>query len=141
MDGVEHDDTLDDPQLPPRGPMATTAWIEAGHYLAWHCEPVRHPSRPGSPHSANRICTNDALSTAPDGPFPVGAASIKELYNVDKLVGFALMRKVEPDSRGGAGWYWYEAIGDDVVVASHGAGNCVGCHGDAPRDFAYTVVP
>jgi len=116
-------------------------WIEAGHYLAWHCEPVRHPARPGSPHSQNRICSNDALSTAPDGPFPAGAASIKELYDVDDIIGYALMRKVEPDSSGGAGWYWYEAIGADVATAMHGAPGCTGCHGEAPRDFAYTVVP
>jgi hypothetical protein len=140
VDETEYPEEAGDPQLPPRGPNTLKAWIETGAYLTWNCELTGHPARPGSPHDRNRICTNDALSNAPDGPFPVGAASVKELLDGDRIDGYAVMRKVEADSRGGEGWYWWEAFGDDVKFAAHGIGVCVDCHKDAPRDFAFTVV-
>lgn len=123
LDATEYPDAADDPQVPARGPNATAAWIAAGHYMTWHCEAARHPAAPGSPHSTNRICTNDAL------------------YDGDRISGYALMRKVSADSNGGAGWYWWEAFDGEVVTAAHGSGTCTGCHGRAPRDYAYTVVP
>src|SRR4051794_906793 len=38
------------------------AWLATGMYLSWHCESAPHPARIPSPHSTNRICTNDILS-------------------------------------------------------------------------------
>jgi hypothetical protein len=127
-------------ELPPRGPNAMMTWIKGGAYLEWNCEPSSHPARDRSPHGPNRICTNDALSFAPDdAPLPVGAASIKELFDGSRIRGYAVMRKLETDSDGGNGWYWYEAFGDDVAVATAGA-SCSDCHSRASHDFAFTVV-
>ncbi|HLL21237.1 MAG TPA: hypothetical protein VK427_03850 [Kofleriaceae bacterium] len=135
-------DELGNPQLPPRGSSDVTDWLAQGHYLSWNCEPEAHPKRPGSGHGPNRICTNTALSTATgDGPYPVGAAAVKEIFN-DKgeIRQYAIYRKVEATT-GGDSWYWYEGKGSDIVANGEGDSTCTGCHGRAPRDFVYTVVP
>jgi hypothetical protein len=135
-------DDLQDAQVPPRGFDDVLTWIAAGHYLTWNCEPEPHAPRPNSGHGRNRICSNEALSAAgSDGTFPVGAASVKEVF--DSAGGirlYAVYRKVE-DRAGGDSWYWYEGIDGDVIANSEGASNCTGCHAGAPRDFVFTVVP
>jgi hypothetical protein len=132
-------DDLTDPQLPARGISDARAWLAAGHYQAWRCEPAPHPGRSPSPHGRNRICNNDALR-AGTGDFPVGAAAVKEIYDGDRIVTYAIARKLTAGA-GGDGWYWYEANPDKVYANSEGAENCTGCHSGAPRDFVFTVVP
>lgn len=134
-------DPLDDPQLPPRGHTDVLTWIEAGHYLSWQCEPERHPARPGSGHGANRICSNAALAASTgDGAFPAGAAAVKEVFNSSGGIRlYAVYRKVR-DGSGGATWYWYEGLDDNVIANGEGDGTCTGCHGRAPRDFVYTII-
>lgn len=133
-------DPLEDPQLPPRGSDDLLTWIEAGHYLSWSCEPEKHPPRSGSAHSANRICSNDALVDATgDGPFPEGAAGVKEVYSGDAIAVYAVYRKVI-DGDGGDTWYWFEGGRDNVLANGEGHPSCTGCHGGAPRDFVFTVV-
>lgn len=133
-------DDLSDPQLPARGTDDVVAWLDAGYYRSWHCEAERHPGRAPSPHGGARICDNDALhdAIAGGGPFPAGAASVKELFDGDALVGFAVARKLS-DGTGGDRWYWYEAKGEKVYANSAGAGNCTGCH-DAARDYIFTLL-
>ncbi|HEU0035768.1 MAG TPA: hypothetical protein VFQ53_34385 [Kofleriaceae bacterium] len=131
-------DPLDDPQLPPRGFADLADWLAAGHYQAWHCEAAAHPPRPGSGHGPNRICSNDALATAPDDvtPFPAGAVAVKEIFDRDgRLVVHAVYRKLETGR-----WYWYEGDGDDVAANGEDEPTCTGCHAGAPRDFVFTVV-
>jgi hypothetical protein len=139
-DGPESfgDDTTD-PQLPPRGTGDARTWLAAGHYLDWRCEPVPHSGRSPSPHGRNRICNNDTLR-AGTGDFPVGATAVKEIYEGDAIVTYAIARKVTAGA-GGDGWYWYEANPDKVFANSEGADNCTGCHSGAPRDFVFTVIP
>jgi hypothetical protein len=133
-------DPLDDPQLPPRGSDDVMTWIEAGHYLSWTCEPEKHPPRPGSGHSANRICTNDVMAADEgDGPFAVGSASVKEVFSGESIAIYAVYRKVTAGD-GGDTWYWFEGNRGDVVASGDGHPTCTGCHGVAPRDFAYTVI-
>ena len=133
-------DPLEDPQQPPRGSADLMAWIEAGHYLAWSCEPDRHPPRAGSGHSANRICSNDLMAAdAGDGPFAVGSAAVKEVFDGDAIAVYAVYRKVAA-GEGGATWYWFEGNRDHIVANGEGDSTCTGCHGGAPRDFAFTVV-
>lgn len=130
----------DDPELPPEGHAPLQTWIAAGHYLGWACEAEAHPARPPGAHGSNRICSNAALSAATeDAPYPVGAASVKELYSGGDVIGFAVARKVTGGSTGSA-WYWYENFGASIVADSRGAGLCAGCHDDAPRDFVFTQV-
>jgi hypothetical protein len=148
-----------DPQTPPMGGPNVEAWLAKGYYLQWHCELAGHPARAPSPHGFDRVCSNDLLSGAgSSGPFPQGAASVKEIYDAAgaKVAGHAVYVKLAADSAGGTGWYWYEddprfspAILADGIGGSPGEmGVCVGCHGGAgpgfsptSRDFVYTQVP
>jgi len=141
-DGPEtYGDELVDPQVPPRGRADLMTWLEAGHYLAWRCEDAAHPARPGSGHGPNRICSNTALSEfAGAGPYPVGAAAVKEVFNAEGQIRlYAVYRKMDAGTDGDS-WYWYEGKGDNVIANGEGDGTCTGCHGRAPQDFVYTVV-
>jgi hypothetical protein len=82
------------------------------------------------------------------GAWPVGAASVKELYNsvTDTTpAGYAVYLKTADDtSAGGAAWYWYEQPPMMSPVAD-GLGNsggamtiCVACHSAAGSDAAHT---
>jgi hypothetical protein len=134
-------DALDDPQVPPQGSSDVITWIEAGFYEGWACEDAAHPPRAPSPHGQNRICSNDALAASTgDGPYPVGAAAVKELYDgAGSISLYAVYRKVV-DGDGGSTWYWFEGTKDDVIANGTGEGTCVGCHSRAPRDFVFTQV-
>jgi hypothetical protein len=134
-------DQLADPEVPPRGHADLMTWLEAGHYLAWRCEDAPHPARPGSGHGSNRICSNAALASASGtGLFPVGAASVKEIFASDgsiRLYAVALKVAAEP---GGDSWYWFEGSRGDVIANGEGDGTCTGCHSRAPQDYLYTVI-
>ena len=134
-------DVIDDPQLPPRGSDDLLAWIEAGHYQSWSCEPEAHPARTGSPHGNNRICSNELLAASTGiGPYPVGAAGIKEIISDSGSISlYALYRKVEAGT-GGDSWYWFEGKRGDIASNGEGDSTCTGCHSRAPRDFVYTSV-
>jgi hypothetical protein len=142
-DGMaSYGDELDDPQLPPRGHADVLTWLEAGHYLGWACEPDAHPSRAGSGHGPNRICTNDTLlaAAAGTGAFPVGAAAVKEVFDdAGDIRLFAVYRKLRAGTDGNS-WYWYEGLGDHVIANAEGDDTCTDCHARAPRDFVYTIV-
>lgn len=138
-------------QLPPQGRDALEAWLAAGYYRAWRCEPAEHAARSGSAHLANRICSNDLLAASNGvGVFPAGVASVKELYDRvgGTLVGYAVAVKLQADSRNGAGWYWYERVRSSVYADGAGVSLCTGCHSTASsafapdsRDFVFTRVP
>ncbi|HSN98309.1 MAG TPA: hypothetical protein VLS89_08420 [Candidatus Nanopelagicales bacterium] len=131
-----------DSQTPPMGAVAVEAWLAEGHYLSWACETDEHEARPPGAHGANRICSNDLLSGAGDtGDYPEGAATVKELWDAvgGQIRGYAVMLKVQPDSDGGAGWYWYERIGSTEYADGPGVGLCAGCHQDADATFAPTA--
>ncbi len=118
------------------------AWLQSGAYKTWACEASAHDRRPGSGHSRNRICVNPALRQDKGaGPYPVGAAGVKELYDGSGAVnGYAVYVKVKPGAAGDT-WFWYERIGASVVARSEGASLCVGCHSGAPRDHVFTPSP
>jgi hypothetical protein len=132
-DGAERADR------PPQGRDALAAWLAEGHYLGWACEDEPHPARPPGAHGANRICSNLALSESGSGTYPIGAASVKELYSNGAISGFAVGRKLTAGADA-ASWYWYEAIGSRVVADGVGVGLCAGCHDGAPRDNVFTHV-
>lgn len=177
-DGATEDGAADDggaltgdPQTPPRGARALNAWLVAGHYTQWACEPSIHPARSPGAHGHNRICNNAAMAEAAtgSGDWPAGAAAVKELYTsaADTTPkGYAVALKIDDDSASGAGWYWYEILridrddlDDTSSVVADGPGDaggaksiCIGCHAAAGsdadhtptpggRDFVYTPVP
>jgi hypothetical protein len=153
-----HGTTLtSDAQTPPQGETALKAWLAMGSYKQWHCEMAPHPSRMPSPHNANRICSNDKLSSASGQPFPQGAAAVKELYAMpdggagdgglagEPIRGYAVYLKTAADSAGGANWYWYEddplvnnppttPIADGLGTSGTPKSICVGCHTLAGSD-------
>jgi hypothetical protein len=143
-----------DSQTPPTGSdSAIAAWLTKADYKNWRCEPAVHDARSPSPHGKNRICSNAKLSAAGPGEFPIGSASVKEIYDDAgmNVVGYAVATK-ESTGKGEA-WYWYEKTPAMGVVAnglgSSGSalGICVGCHQGAGsdanhsgHDFVYTQV-
>ena len=117
------------------------AWLKAGAYKDWACEASPHASRPGSGHSANRICSNGKLSEdTGSGAYAVGAAGVKELFDSGgNINGYAIYAKVKP-AEGGDTWFWYERIGSSIIANGVGVSLCMGCHAGAPRDHVFTQV-
>ena len=75
---------------------------------------------------------------------------MKELYDGigGSIIGYAVAVKVDADSAGGDGWYWYERVHTSVCADATGVALCASCHVGADssfaptsRDFAFTVVP
>lgn len=156
------DPVVDVTQTPPTGYTALEAWIAEGHYLDWTCEAAVHDPVSPSPHTKNRICSNDLLSAHTTGEYPVGAASVKELVADDgvTIVGYAVALHTTAGTDGGD-WYWYERVPldhpaphDANGVVADGTGEagpamaiCVSCHAAAGvdaahpgHDFVYTQV-
>lgn len=155
-------DSADSQNPPTTGAAAVDAWLAQGLYKSWHCEAAAHLSRSPSPHGMNRICSNDKLSQAGAGEYPVDAASVKELYDDagKNITGYAVFRHVTAGTTGGT-WYFYEKVPlssaaphDANGVVADGLGSsgpaqtiCVSCHqaagsdaGHSGHDFVYTQV-
>lgn len=136
-----------DPDVPPLGFTDMMTWLGSGYYKAWTCEPSAHPQEFPSNHGYNRTCNNDILHQAAlasmTEPFPVDAASVKELYDDCGLniIGMAVSRKL--DETGANGWYWYQTGGSPSKM-EQGQGSavndCIGCHQQAGRDFTFAIV-
>jgi hypothetical protein len=141
-DPLRFGDPTGDPELPPRGEADIEPWLRAGHYLMWRCEPVPVNVRLGSPHRPQtRTCSNQLARSPGAGELPIGAASVKEMYD-DRgaIMGYGVSRKVE--TGGADGWYWYERLRNRNPNADGmGDGSCPGCHVDATRDFTFVVAP
>ncbi|MDQ3365117.1 MAG: hypothetical protein M3680_06790 [Myxococcota bacterium] len=137
--GVTPDGATGDPDTPPVGHAALVPWLAAGHYLSWACEEAPHAPRPGGAHGANRVCSNAALAGSPAGTYPIGAASVKELYRNGAIDGYAVGIK-RTTGTAAASWYWYEVLGGSVIVDGDGVPLCANCHADAPRDHVFTHV-
>jgi len=143
--GTEPVDDLNSLQTPPRGAAAIEPWIAQAFYRSWKCEPAPHPASPFGAHGDNRVCSNDLLSAAGRGEFPVGAASVKEIYSGPNVVGFSVSRHTTAGTSGST-WYWYERIGQGGgATDAQGARVCVGCHSQAGNnrpghDYVYTQV-
>jgi hypothetical protein len=141
---------MGDADTPPTGADAVDAWLAEGHYLDWACEPEPHAARPPGAHGMNRICSNPLLSEHADGPYPLGAASVKELIRDGEIDGYAVTRRI--GDGGAEDWYWFERSGGDLIADGPGDSGepkdlCAGCHAGAGadadhsgHDFVYTQV-
>jgi hypothetical protein len=129
----------DPTEVPPStGYADVDAWLAQGFYKSWRCETAPHDFGRPSPHGQARLCSNAATSAQGAGEFPVGAASVLELYDTGgtNLVGHAV------DVHTGAGkdgvdWYWFER---DTALPDAGAGGLVadgkgGTTGTLENDF------
>jgi hypothetical protein len=141
------------------GAANVRAWLAAGQYKQWHCEPAVHAARGPSVHTPfDRVCSNEVLSTAAAAgdtdPWPAGAAEVKEIYmamdDATPTGGYAVSLKTASDSAAGASWYFYETFDGTQYADGLGTSLCVGCHVTAgpssmttpgARDFVFTAVP
>jgi hypothetical protein len=118
--------------------MAIRPWLQAGHYKSWKCEGSIMNARPNGAHGRNRVCSNALASAHGTGPYPVGAASVKEIYSGDMIADYAVSLKVKA-GEGRDTWYWFEGSFDGVGVSL-----CAGCHERASdfqgRDNVYVQV-
>jgi hypothetical protein len=127
-----------DPNFIPTNSSELLPWLRAGGYLGWHAESTRHIS--GGPHTTNvRTYVNDLLLaslSANGAAHPRGAAAVKELYGLaSSPIGWAVEVKVDEQSEGGVGWYWYERVGSSVFADGVGRAICTGCHSQDYGDF------
>jgi hypothetical protein len=120
---------------------AIEAWLAEGHFRGWACEErVSDPRLTGN-HGRHRICSNELIVGSAEGPYPAGAASVKELFDPDDQPnGFAVGLKIS-DGQGPQTWYWYERRGQDPAQAplAQGVGipDCAVCHQTASRDNVF----
>jgi hypothetical protein len=139
-----------DTEPPPANAQELLAWLRAGRYLAWPAESAIHQS--GGPHFGRvRTFVNPVLFgslSAAASSHPAGAAAVKELYGAagGDLLGWSVMIKVQAESAGGNGWYWYERFRDTVYGSGLGIGGCTGCHGGGfgsfvSKDFVLAPFP
>jgi hypothetical protein len=128
-----------DAQTPPTDPATLEAWLDEGFYQDWACEPEPNTKTEGAAAihvhgDATRVCTNILLAASAlnsEGEFPVGAASVKEVYDERGALSARVVSvKTAPESDGGEGWFWYAA----PDTAGHGLAACTGCHAAAAVD-------
>jgi hypothetical protein len=136
----------DDPQIPPTASVAAmSAWLSAGHYKAWQCEAVATEKTAGDAsihvHGINRVCVNDLLAQTPSpgatGAWPAGVAAVKEVYSGTTLKTLYAEVKLDAQSNGGAGWYWYNGSPGSDGSGAKGRSECTGCHQDAASDAGH----
>jgi hypothetical protein len=142
---------VDDPALVPPldGQAAVEAWLDAGHYQAWRCQPAAHDAIAPSPHGRVRVCAN-AIAAA--GVARVDASLALEIVDAaGAVVGRGVQRHTRPGDDG-ATWYWYLRVPptsatahDDTGLAADGWGfegpprdYCAACHAQAPG-LVFTV--
>lgn len=135
---------------PPADANALTKWLRAGHYKAWPAETKVHES--DGPHfgKVRTFMTPELVASMKAGndEHPKGSVAVKELYKKgDKVLGWAVMIKVDAKGADGAGWYWYEQLEPRTkkgkpqrYAAGKGVEVCTDCHG-AGDDQVLTPVP
>lgn len=137
----------EDPNRVPTSGVDLFAWLQAGRYRGFAAESGVHAS--AGPHGGGvRTFLNDVLAeslAAGAAAHPTGAAAVKELYAADRttLTGWAVEVKVQDESAGGQGWYWYEVFSTtDGSRPIEGLGNpvCTGCHAQG-RDYVRIPFP
>jgi len=128
-------------EVPPTDTDALQTWLEQRAYDHWSAESAIHPSQ--GPHGGDvRTFVNAALLgslEADADEHPIDAATVKELYDDDDVVGWAMMVKVVRDT-GGDGWFWYERVGTSVYADGVGVELCSDCH-QAGTDQILTPFP
>lgn len=127
-------------QIVPTDLGALKTFLESKGYAAFKSEPAAHAST--GPHGKVRTFVNDLLAaslTANNAVHPINAASVKELYSADTIVGWAVLVKTQAESAGGAGYFWYELVNGKVVIEGNGKSACAGCHASG-KDFVRSVI-
>jgi hypothetical protein len=123
------------------------AFLDAKRYSGWAKEAAYHQS--SGPHGDGvRVFYSPRAAAALSSgaaTFPAGAATVKELSSGGSLYGWAVWVKVQAETNGGNGFYWYEIIhqggGKDSIYGNAlGSNDCVGCH-VAGKDYDLSTLP
>lgn len=122
------------------------AFLATNEHRAWIKEPAPHES--SGPHGMVQSFFNDKYRAARQSgtyPMPVGATSVKELFDGTTLDGWAVGIKTKAGD-GADTWTWYESFVSDLPEVKYfGVANptCEGCHvGGADKDRSLTpTVP
>lgn len=128
---------------PPTRKGALLRWLKAGSYADWVAEPAVRPSATAHTRFVRTFLNPRLVEDLASGRqgFRRGAAMVKEMYGStpDRVVGWAVMRKVRARSGRGRGWYFYESLdGSNAgAIAGRGKSVCTGCHRDGV-DFLLT---
>jgi len=130
-------------QLPPTNSAELIPWLESEVYTGWAGESAPHPST--GPHFEGVwTFVNDTLYTsleAGNAAHPEGSAAVKELFDgAGTRLGWAVEVKIQADSAGGDGWYWYEVFDGTTYADGTGEGLCTGCHGGG-TDYVLSPFP
>jgi hypothetical protein len=120
---------------------STGMFVIARSYESWRKEAMIHES--SGPHSDVRTFFNDKYAdawTSGAFPMPVGAMSVKELYQGTDPDGWAVSVKTAEGS-GKETWTWYEtlsAVTDPKDYDFFGVAHptCEGCHSGSSRDYS-----
>lgn len=120
-------------------------FVTSGGTSDWVREPAPHGS--SGPHGLVQSSFNDAYVAARRAdkyPMPVGAASVKELFEDGGAhKGWAVGIKTAAGD-GADTWTWWETTSPSNETVAHGSGiySCERCHGDSSRDRSLTpTVP
>lgn len=139
----------DPTQTPPT--TGVDAWLAKGYYQSWRCQPAPHAAFKPSPHGTARVCSNAKVSGHGAGEYPVGAASVVEVFDDAGMV--VIGHAVDVHTAAGSSapsWYFYARDASGVVA--DGAGDapdvgtkCEACHSQAGigyvgHDFVFTQV-
>lgn len=132
----------------PTSASALLEYLKKGSYQTWRRESAPHQTQ--GPHKSGALVfINDVLLKsleAKNTSHPKGSVAIKELYQVDlkTKAGWAVMVKIDDNSQGGRGWYWFEVFsssaGDQFIADGNGVALCTGCH-QPGKDFFLTKFP
>lgn len=119
--------------VPPTDKDMLMNWLNGGYYSDWAQESAVHNSF--GPHDDVKVFYNSILNEsmkAGNKEHPVGSTSVKEQYKNGKHYGWSVAIKLEAESKGGDGWYWFETLDkmDKSKIAFSGTGEigCTGCH-------------
>ncbi len=129
----------------PVGAELLQPWLADRSYADFTGESEVHES--SGPHGPVRTFLSPGLAASLEAGaevHPRGVAAIKELYDGDTLDGWVVSVKIDDESAGGAGWYWYEVFdpSPDAAPFVNGtsADGCVNCH-DAGIDYVRVGFP
>lgn len=130
---VAMSERFSDEIIPPTEKKMLLNWLNNKPYQSWYKESKVHPSF--GPHDDVKVFYNSILKASMEAGnknHPIGSSSVKEQHKGGQHYGWSVAIKVEKESKGGDGWYWFESLDltdlSEVVFDGIGEAACTGCH-------------
>lgn len=129
----------------PVEPGALLAYLQRGDYRGFTRESASHVSTGPHGRLVRTYLNASLLDTLERGALhAAGAASVKEFVDAnDAVTGWAVEVKLQADSDGGRGWYWYEIFNPSrpsSALEGVGISACTSCHSEG-NDFVQVPFP